>query len=238
MLKANGARAGQDIGIKDSISSPSGKVIGINDSILLPSRQRGEPNDSIVLPTGQGVGQNQSLLSNVPSGGGLNEQLLSTSRQGMGQNDSLLSNSPTGWQANETFLPDSSSRMPVNENISFAPSTGMPYNEPLHLLPPKLEASSDNVDLLAEQLTKAILIRSRDSARRSAAKLLIHFYNKGSGRYDELIKITGYTGSGLGKLMTLMRRKGLIQRKAFQQFAPSALALQLMQEAKLKPAQE
>lgn len=174
----------------------------------------------------------------------------------------LYPNTSLQLPSNEKFYPNTSSHMPSSSSLQlkdgqrmvtkqeFYPNmeqTGQVINplytntgkdlisgEPIHSLSQTLMPSSENVGLLSAKLKQSILRRSGYSAQGGAAKLLIHFYNKGTGRYDELQKLTGYSEGGLAKLMMLVRAKGLIQRKAFQQFVPSQQALQLMQEAELK----
>jgi len=100
-------------------------------------------------------------------------------------------------------------------------------------LPPTLALSDGNIGSLRARLSKTSFKVSRYDTRNAAAKILIHFYNKGNGSHKALKSLTGYSTGGLGKLMMIMRNKGMIQRTKFQQYVPSAVALQIMKEARL-----
>jgi hypothetical protein len=103
-----------------------------------------------------------------------------------------------------------------------------------YVLPNTINTTGGNVSSLYLKLRSTAFKVSQWSTRNAAAKLLIHLYNKGNGSYGSLKSVTGYSKGGLGKFMMNMRQKGLIISTGYQQWYPSAYALRLMKEARLK----
>ncbi|HLG35060.1 MAG TPA: hypothetical protein VI757_09285 [Bacteroidia bacterium] len=252
MLKLNNTRAGNQTGGNNPVSSnpsqesgiiqlyPSNpqKEIGTNELISSTLQKESGMNEFISSDSKKEKGMNESISPTPKKESGMNEPILSPSQKESGTNEVVSSDSLSTIPHNENILPASEKETASKQSVHLALEQTMGANEPVSSLPQTINSSDQNIYMLAAVLEKQIFQRSRDSAREGAARLLIHFYNKGSGRYEELQKLTGYSSGGLGKLMILMRRKGLMQRSAFQQFVPSARALQLMQLAKLKAAGE
>lgn len=220
-------------------------MIKMNYNHLLQHIQTNQLHDGQVL---QPMGINKENPSHVKQDMGINKMHPSHPIPEMGTNKMHPSHVPQDMpikQLNDPHVqqdmpikqvndPKVIQDMPIKQMIYPEVLQTMPTNQVVYTLPETLDTGMQNTGLLSRKLAEVILKRSRNSARQGAAKLLVHFYNKGTGKYEELQKLTGYSSGGLAKLMILMRKKGLITRISFQQFAPSQKALQLMQEAKLK----
>jgi hypothetical protein len=102
-----------------------------------------------------------------------------------------------------------------------------------YVLPQTIAGTSINVSRLQSKLRGSVMKISRSATRNATAKLLIHLYNKGNGSYSSMKNVIGYSEGGLGKLMIILRKKGLVTSNGYQKWAPSAYALQLMKEAQL-----
>ena len=219
-LKLNYSRLQEQMTTNQVFDGISGQPTGINKMVDSHLQQPTGINKMVDAHLQQPTGTNKMIDSHLLHPTGMNKMIDSHRTQGMPVNNVIDANMQQG--------------MPVNKEIYPHGQQGLPVDQPVYQLPPTLMVSGENINLLCRKLGESILKRSRDSARENAADLLIHFYNKGSGKYEDLEKVTGYSKGGLAKLMILMRNKGLITRSAFQQFSPSQKALQLMQEAKLK----
>jgi hypothetical protein len=104
-----------------------------------------------------------------------------------------------------------------------------------YVLPQVVAFSGGNISALHLKLRSSSFRVSQRKTRETVAKLLIHFYNGNSGRYSTLKSLTGYSDGGIAKLLMILRKKGMIVSKGYQQWAPSAHALQLMKDAYLHP---
>jgi len=98
------------------------------------------------------------------------------------------------------------------------------------LLPPKIDAASGVVYWLSSLLRHQKHATGAESSSLNAARVLIHIYNKEESSYSSLRKLTSQSEGGLAKLMMRLRKKGLIERKAFQQFELTPTALSLLQD--------
>ena len=108
-----------------------------------------------------------------------------------------------------------------------------------------LEAIRQAPDCLPEKLTEVRGMSSRvssllrhtklatgaESSSQTAAQVLVHIYNKEECSYAALRRLTLQSESGLAKLMMRLRRKGLIVRTGFQQYALTELAKGIVLEA-------
>jgi hypothetical protein len=66
---------------------------------------------------------------------------------------------------------------------------------------------------------------------RNVATVMIHFYNKGSGAYPELKKLTSLSQGGVSKFMTSIRKRGLVKRYAYKKFELTPHGLNLLKQA-------
>ena len=85
------------------------------------------------------------------------------------------------------------------------------------------------VSTLSAKLKRAGFLTVNSDGLRTAASLLLHFYNKGRGDYRTLRKITGLSTDGLAKTIMALKKRGAITRTAYQEFTVSANLSQLIQ---------
>jgi hypothetical protein len=88
-------------------------------------------------------------------------------------------------------------------------------------LPVFLPVNLTNVRLIYAYLKHNGFNKVRHDAINNAAKLLLHFYNKGEGGYPELKKLTGLSKYGLAKYIRSLKKRGLIERDGWQKFKPT-----------------
>lgn len=85
------------------------------------------------------------------------------------------------------------------------------------------------VSTLSAKLKRAGFLTVNSDGLRTAASLLLHFYNKGRGDYRTLRKLTGLSTDGLAKTIMALKKRGAITRTAYQEFTVSASLSQLIQ---------
>ena len=98
-------------------------------------------------------------------------------------------------------------------------------------LPATLSMDMFNITRLRAVLKKEGFNKVRHKAVANASKLLLLFYNKQRGDYNELRKLTGLSNFGLAKYIRSLKKRGLIQRDGWQKFKLTASALNLIQQA-------
>ena len=72
--------------------------------------------------------------------------------------------------------------------------------------------------ILSKYLATHAMKKSGREARVHAAKLLLHFYNHSEGNYTTLMKVSGLSYYGLGKLMGRLKKRGWLLRTGQQKF--------------------
>lgn len=112
--------------------------------------------------------------------------------------------------------------------------TGNGKTEVLKPLPVFVPLSDGNITRVYSFLKNNGFNKVRFDAIVNAAKLLIHFHNKGGGGYPELLKLTGLSRHGLGKYLMSLKKRGLIMRDGWQKFKPTAMGTSVLQRAGVK----
>lgn len=112
--------------------------------------------------------------------------------------------------------------------------TGNGKTESLAPLPVFVPLSDGNITRVYSFLKNNGFNKVRFDAIVNAAKLLIHFHNKGGGGYPELLKLTGLSRDGLGKYLMSLKKRGLIMRDGWQKFKPTATGTSVLQRAGVK----
>ena len=97
-------------------------------------------------------------------------------------------------------------------------------------LPQTLEISQGLISLLSQVLRQSGFKHATRDTTENAARLLLHFHNKGRGGYPELRKLTGLSEGGVAKFIMSLKKRNLIKRTGYQQFAPTPHADQIMQK--------
>jgi len=161
----------------------------------------------------------------------LNEQLYSTPDLDVALNDPKYSTPDLGVTPNQSFYSTPQGRVALNHAIQHNTNKGNGINEVPQPLPKKFEQKSKVVYLFSSLLRQALQYKGRESAMEAAAFLMLHIYNDGDGDYPALCEATGQSQGGLAKMLMRLRKKGLIERTAFQKFALTETALNILRQA-------
>jgi len=78
--------------------------------------------------------------------------------------------------------------------------------------------SEAHFSVLSKYLKEQGMKKSSLEGRTHAAKLLIYFYHQNRGDYKTLMKISGLSYFGLGKMIRSLKNRGWIIRSGWQQF--------------------
>lgn len=96
-------------------------------------------------------------------------------------------------------------------------------------LPPKLDLSGLHIHFMHLKLKTGDYIKVSDSSLENQTKMLINFYNGGSGSHKELRKLTGLSKGGMAKSIMSLTKRGLIVRTGFQKFSLTGDALKILE---------
>jgi len=174
---------------------------------------------------------NLLVYSTPDKGATLNQQLYSTTDLGMTLNDKKHSTPDLGVASNQSVYSTPQEGVALNHAIQHDTDKGSGINEVPQPLPKKFEQKSKVVYLFASLLRQALQYKGRESAMEAAAFLMLHIYNDGDGDYPALCDATGQSQGGLAKLLMRLRKQGMIERTAFQKFALTETALNILQQA-------
>ena len=107
-------------------------------------------------------------------------------------------------------------------------------SQAIEVMPEAIQPSDNIIGALGKELKASGYNRISRSGVNNAAKLLIHFYNKGSGSYPDLKKITGHSTPGIAKFIMSMKKREWIHRFGFQQFGLTDKGVALIKQALMK----
>jgi len=99
----------------------------------------------------------------------------------------------------------------------------------LYPLPSKIELSGMHTLYMRDHLKTGKYIKVSDTNLQNQIKLLINFYNGGSGSHKELRKLTGLSKGGMAKSIMALTKRGLIVRTGFQKFSLTGDALKILE---------
>lgn len=102
-------------------------------------------------------------------------------------------------------------------------------NTDLPTLPEKIELSGIHIHFIRNKLKTGDYLKVSDSALSNQTKMLINFYNGGSGSHKELRKLTGLSKGGMAKSIMSLTKRGLIIRTGFQKFSLTGDALKILE---------
>jgi len=188
--------------------------------------------NNLALPDPKtGIGQLLAAMSYDKTGVWHPPAAMSNDKTGMGQLQDAISDPKIGVGQQHAAMPyDKTDVGQLQVAMSYGKSDIGQLQTPKPL-PEIYPNDNDAITRLSTSLRASGFTHVPYTARRNAAKLLIHFYNKGRSDYTELRKITELSQGGLSKFMTSLRRRGLIRKGTVQKHEPTAHALQLMQKA-------
>jgi hypothetical protein len=122
-------------------------------------------------------------------------------------------------------------RMPTNDLNQSNTGKGMPtsnFTDGNTLT--QIDISKISMGSLRIKIKEFIVKCSRESAL-AAAKILVELYTNPKQSYDSLVKVSGLSKGGLSKHLSMLKRRGLIVKTAYQQLEPTQFALQMMRES-------
>ncbi|MES2622279.1 MAG: hypothetical protein V4615_15620 [Bacteroidota bacterium] len=188
----------------DDEIATTGKMNGNTDnSIAITEKWNGNTNVSRPVPE-IGNGNTESSIATAETDNGNANVRRPVSENGKGNTKGWINLSEIG-KGNPSELPPLPAFLPLNH---------------------------DNILRLHVLLKKEGFNKVRNEAVKNAARLMLHFYNKGGGAYPELMKLTGLSRFGLGKYIRSLKKRGLIERSGWQQFRVTAQGVGLMKLAR------
>lgn len=171
------------------------------------------------------------LYSTSSKGVASNELLYSTRDLTVASNQTDYSTPDLGVVSNQSDYSTPQEGTAQNQSILHNPQQGSGINEVFEPLPKRFEQNSKVVYLLASMLRQHLQYKGRETAMEAAAFVMLHIYNDGDGDYNALTKATGQSQSGLAKMIMRLKKKGVIQRTAFQKYALTETALNVLKQA-------
>ncbi len=87
-----------------------------------------------------------------------------------------------------------------------------------------------NQDMVVSALC-SVMVKCSTSSLYSTAKILIQLHNSPRNSYAKLRELTGLSEDGMTKRIMAMKKRGLIVRTAFQQYALTCKALEVLDKA-------
>jgi len=163
-----------------------------------------------------------------------NQTIRSLSDLPEGTGPKIHSLSETRIAAKQTTEKDLEVGLGMNRAALSNSESGSGMNQETYQLPVRLDVSGLNTSGLATILMQAGVGNGKRSTARTAAALIIHFYNEQPGEYKHLKRLTSYSDGGLGKMLMMLRRKGYLIKCGFQQHAVAANGIKALREAKCK----
>ena len=95
----------------------------------------------------------------------------------------------------------------------------------------KVGVSKINTVVLASKL-KAVMIKCPISGLGTAAKTLVHIYTNPKCPQKDLMKLTGLSADGIVKHIRALKKRNLIIKVGFQQYALSDVAIKMLEAAR------
>lgn len=197
------------------------RKIYTHSGINTPTQSQVETNLGINTPT-------QSQLSTHT---GVTTTTQSQPPTHIGLNTPVQSHLPTDLGLNRPLHPDTPTPIPLNTLPQSNTPQGVPPQQQTVILPEQIIPSNTLFSSVAHKLEAAGFIRVKNNTRQTAAQLMVHFHNGGSGDYAGLQKLTGYSAGGLSKLLITLRKRGFIQRTGYGKYGLTEKGKQILAEA-------
>lgn len=182
----------------------------------------------------KGSGQTNVGLSIADFVNGITDDSIAIAENGNGKTND-------GFSISENINGKTDNGIAIAENSKGTTNVGNPISETgngktevLTPLPVFVPLNDGNITRVYSLLKNNGFNKVRFDAIVNAAKLLIHFHNKGGGGYPELLKLTGLSQDGLGKYLMSLKKRGLIMRDGWQKFKPTAMGSSVLQRAGVK----
>ena len=177
------------------------------------------------------LGINSSTQSQLPTHTGVTTTTQSQPPTHIGLNTPTQSQLPTDLGLNKPLHPDTPTPIPMNTLLQSNTPQSVPPQQQTVVLPEQIVPSNTLFASVANKLEAAGFIRVKNNTRQTAAQLMVHFHNGGSGDYAGLQKLTGYSAGGLSKLLITLRKRGFIQRTGYGKYGLTEKGKQILAQA-------
>lgn len=150
--------------------------------------------------------------SNAEKETGITQTIHSNMESINGTSQITHSNSEENITTKQMFYSNANTSIPPKQNIAL-----------------KIDLEKVNASLLQTKIKHYIKTCSEKTAQ-AAATIIIALYNNPKQTHSSLIKLSGLSIGGLAKHIMMLKKRGLIVKKGYQQFTPTTLSLQMMSE--------
>lgn len=155
--------------------------------------------------------------SNTEANTGLLQATQSNAETRMPTNTLTQSNTETNIGLLQATQSNAETRMPTNNFTDGNTLT-------------QIDISKISLGSLRIKIKEFIVKCSRESAL-AAATILVELYTNPKQSYSSLVKVSGLSIGGLSKHLSMLKRRGLIVKTAYQHLEPTQLALQMMRQS-------
>ena len=163
------------------------------------------------------IGLTQVNQSNVETDEAINSLHQSKTETNTGLTQVTQSNVETRKPTNGLIQSNVGKGMPTNNFNDGNTSTQIDVN--------KISIGSLRVKI------KDLIVKCSRKSAIAAAKILIELYTNPKQSYNSLVKVSELSNGGLSKHLSMLKRRGLIVKTAYQQLEPTQFALQMMRES-------
>jgi len=165
------------------------------------------------------VGKTEHSLSNPKSEVGKTEHSLSNPKNEVGKTEHSLSNLKSEVGKTEHSLSNLKKEVGKTEDFGRTSTIEVGKTE----LPAHIPITEQEMPYFLGVFTGLLkdngFLRASYSATANAARLLLHLHHSTAGDYPTLRKVTRLSQGGLAKFLASAKKRGLIVRQGFQQFA-------------------
>ncbi len=187
-------------------------------SILLKQNELLENEISYLKTGGASPGfsiSNEKKMVGVPDFGNSNEKIWVGNTESWNPDNKMLVGNTEAGNSNDKITVGNTEVWNSDPKIR----VGIPEEKTAHS---NIIAPVPNYNwAFAARLRKNGFLTVNGKGLRNIGTLLIHFYNKGRGDYPTLRKITGLSKGGLAKTIMSLKKRGVIHRTAYKEYALS-----------------
>lgn len=194
-------------------------------------RLRFDTNKTVDRQTDTQLGINTPLHPDTDTFMGINTPIHSHMDTYLGTNTPLQPDTDADSGINTPIHPDTRATLPLNTLPQSNTRQGLPPQQQIEALPQQIIPSNTLFASVADKLKTAGFTRVKKGTRQTAAQLMIHFHNGGSGDYAGLQQLTKYSAGGLAKLLITLRKRGFIQRIAHGKYGLTEMGKSILAQA-------
>jgi hypothetical protein len=176
------------------------------------------------------IGKTESFFADDNSEVGKQEFLKPVPHFQVGKQDNFIANHNFDVGNTESFIADDNFLVGKQEFLKPDAHLHVGKTDNFIAHPENRVPSAEHFGMLANSLRKAAMKNTIKQGRIHAAKLLLHFYEQKPGDYPSLVKLTGLSYYGLGKMIASMKKRGWLVRSGRQQFILTDVAKKMVEE--------